>query len=202
MARSFYDGAPVQTLLQLACDGHENLDDCPVIQLGSLSKQLAPGAEDWLDRRCARHDPGADHRQAGKRSLLERACSMNGSGRNGGRADRGMPSAHRRPLSGAARDALCAAMAHHIGGWFIWEAPVGGMFVWATAGDPGIDIDGLVNLGMAEGVLVGGSQPFDPLGITAPAILQLQRRGRVRTLASSASRRRFAGTMAESGGER
>jgi 2-aminoadipate transaminase len=62
------------------------------------------------------------------------------------------------------RDALCAAMTEHLGRWFDWEVPVGGMFVWAVARDPALDTDRLLPHAMAAGVCVAPSSVFDASG--------------------------------------
>lgn len=42
------------------------------------------------------------------------------------------------------RDALRAAMKTHLGELLVWEVPIGGLFVWATARDPSLDTDALL----------------------------------------------------------
>lgn len=55
-------------------------------------------------------------------------------------------------------------MDEHLSMWFDWEAPVGGMFVWATAKNPTFDTDKLLGQGLKTGVCVSPSSVFDPLG--------------------------------------
>ena len=55
-------------------------------------------------------------------------------------------------------------MAEHLGEWFAWEVPVGGMFVWAVAHDPSLDTDRLLPAAMRAGVTVTPSSAFDPTG--------------------------------------
>jgi 2-aminoadipate transaminase len=62
------------------------------------------------------------------------------------------------------RDALCAALAEHLAGWFDWEVPVGGMFVWAVARDPALDTDRLLPIAAQAGVCVAPSSAFDSAG--------------------------------------
>lgn len=62
------------------------------------------------------------------------------------------------------RDALCTAMADHLHGLFDWEVPSGGMFVWATARDPGLNTDILLREALAHGVCITPSSVFDPEG--------------------------------------
>ena len=62
------------------------------------------------------------------------------------------------------RDALCAAMARDLAGLFDWDKPEGGMFVWATAKDPGMDTDALLKKTLAHGVCITPSSVFDPEG--------------------------------------
>ena len=68
------------------------------------------------------------------------------------------------------RDALCKALAEHLGRWFEWELPVGGMFVWAIARDAGLDTDRLLTAALAAGVCVAPSSVFDSSGRNRRAI--------------------------------
>lgn len=165
----YYDGEPLPTMLQLATLGHDNLDDCPVIHLASLSKQLAPGMRiGWIIAAPATIEALTTAKQATDLCSNGLAQWMALAAIESGLIEKCHPRIV--GLYRARRDVLCAAMAHHIGDRFTWEVPVGGMFVWAVASNPDIDLQRLVDLGMAAGVLVGASHPFDPLGITPPAI--------------------------------
>jgi 2-aminoadipate transaminase len=68
------------------------------------------------------------------------------------------------------RDALCAAMAEHLGDTFQWEVPTGGMFVWAVARDPALDTDVLLKRAMEVGVCISPSSVFDATGENRRAI--------------------------------
>jgi 2-aminoadipate transaminase len=68
------------------------------------------------------------------------------------------------------RNALCAAMSARLGDWFDWTVPVGGMFVWAVAKDPGNNTDRLLRYAMAERVCFAPSSVFDASGANQRAI--------------------------------
>jgi 2-aminoadipate transaminase len=70
----------------------------------------------------------------------------------------------------ARRDALCAAMAEHLGALYDWEPPSGGMFIWASAKDAGIDTDRLLRVALQHGVCITPSSVFDPEGRNRSAI--------------------------------
>jgi DNA-binding transcriptional MocR family regulator len=52
----------------------------------------------------------------------------------------------------ARRDALCAAASEHLGDWFEWDVPPGGMFVWMRAKHPDLDTNELYRHALAENV--------------------------------------------------
>jgi len=64
----------------------------------------------------------------------------------------------------ARRDALVAAAREHLSRRFAFEAPVGGMFLWLRARDPGLDTGALWAAAMAEGVSYAPSAVFDATG--------------------------------------
>ena len=64
----------------------------------------------------------------------------------------------------ARRDALCAAAAEHLGDWFEWDVPPGGMFVWMRAKHPDMDTNELYRHALAENVAFVPSSVFDPEG--------------------------------------
>jgi 2-aminoadipate transaminase len=68
------------------------------------------------------------------------------------------------------RDALCAALEEHLSEWFTFEKPVGGMFIWAVARDPGFDTDRLLPLALEEKVCIAPSSVFDPSGTNRRAM--------------------------------
>ncbi|MFT8675777.1 MAG: PLP-dependent aminotransferase family protein [Acetobacter sp.] len=165
----FYDGEPLPTLLELASQGKDTLDDCPIIHLGSLSKQLAPGMRvGWII---------AAPETIRMLSTAKQASDMCSNGLAQRMAVKAMQTGliedcHPRiiALYRARRNALCAAMARHIADYVTWEVPAGGMFVWANLLDTTVDVERLVDLGMQAGVLIGPGEPFDPLGLVPPAI--------------------------------
>src|SRR5262249_5005386 len=70
----------------------------------------------------------------------------------------------------ARRDALCAAASEHLGEWFTWQIPPGGMFVWMEAKDPRLDTDQLYRFALAEKVAFVPSSVFDPAGAMRSAM--------------------------------
>ena len=68
------------------------------------------------------------------------------------------------------RDALCAALAEHLGAGLDWDVPIGGRFVWAVAKDPSFDTNRLLPHAMAAGVCVAPSSAFDATGSNRRAL--------------------------------
>lgn len=157
----YYDGPPLPRMIEMA--GHGGAYDGPVIYLGTLSKELAPGLRiGWVIAA-----PGV----IGMLTLAKQGSDMCTSGLSqrvaldalrDGLPERVLP--HILDTYRTRRDALCAAMEAHLAPWFTWERPVGGMFVWATARDPGLDTDRLLGFAMEAGVCVSPSSVFDPEG--------------------------------------
>lgn len=163
----YYDGAPLPRMLALA--GGSGPYDGPVIYLGTLSKELAPGlrvgwviAAPEMIEALVTAKQGSDMSTSGlsQRITLDAFAS--------GLTDRVLPAT--LALYRARRDALCAAMADHLGDLFDWEVPTGGMFVWATARDPALDTDRLLRVGLSHGVCVTPSSVFDPEGRNRSAV--------------------------------
>lgn len=157
-----YDGAPLPRMLELSAQHtREGGYEGPVVHLGSVSKELAPGlrvgwviAAPEMIQMLTAAKQGADLCSSGLNQRIVLASMESGL------IDRMRPPIV--DLYRERRDALCAAMAEHLSEWFEWEVPVGGMFVWATARDASIDTDRLVSIGTEVGVLVGPSSVFDP----------------------------------------
>lgn len=137
--------------------------DGPVIYLGTLSKSIAPGLRvGWaiaepnliqmltLAKQCTDLSSGM-FPQAVAAMLLESDLEA-----------RHIPEIV--DLYRARRDALCAAAAEHLGDWFEWDVPPGGMFVWMRAKDSRIDTNELYRHALAENVAFVPSSVFDPEG--------------------------------------
>ncbi len=163
----YYDGAPLPRMLALAASGGSY--DGPVVYLGTLSKELAPGlrvgwviASPEMIEALVTAKQGSDMSTSGlsQRITLDAFAS--------GLTDRVLPAT--LALYRARRDALCAAMEEHLGDLFDWEVPTGGMFVWATARDPALDMDRLLRVGLSHGVCVTPSSVFDPEGRNRSAV--------------------------------
>lgn len=151
----YYDGAPLPTMLEMAGPGS------PVIYLGTVSKELAPGlrigwaiAEPAMIEALSAAKQGTDMFSSGLCQMVTALAF-----------ERGVPEAirpHILSMYRARRDALCAAMETHLSDWFTWEKPEGGMFVWARARDSRLNTDALMRAGLAEGVCISPSSVFDP----------------------------------------
>jgi 2-aminoadipate transaminase len=141
----------------------------PVVYLGTLSKQIAPGlrigwviaAPEMIDALTIAKQ-GSDMCTSGVTQRIALGALEAGLIE---RIQPGIVDIYRRR-----RDALCAAMTQHLRDWFDWEVPVGGMFVWAVAKDPSIDTDVLLPHAMAAGVCVVPSSVFDASGTNRRAM--------------------------------
>ncbi len=165
----YYDGAPLPRMLTLSGQRSDGPYDGPVIYLGTLSKELAPGlrigwviAAPEMIAALITAKQGSDMCTSG---LCQRIAH---DGFATGLTDRVLPDI--LSLYRSRRDALCAAMDEHLAELFDWEVPQGGMFVWATARNPQMDTDLLLREGLKRGVCVTPSSVFDPEGQNRRAI--------------------------------
>lgn len=164
----YYDSNPLPRMLTLS-GRRDPVYDGPVIYLGTLSKELAPGlrigwvvaAPDMIKAMITAKQ-GSDMSTSGLCQRIAHQAIATGL------TDRILPDI--LSLYRLRRDALCAAMTAHLGDLFTWDVPSGGMFVWATARDPHLDTDALLNEAMAQGVCVTPSSVFDPEGLNQRAI--------------------------------
>lgn len=160
----YYDGPPEPRLLSLAADPAG-----PVIYLGTLSKELAPGLRvAWVI---------AAPEMISALTLAKQGSDMSSSGLSQMLTLRAFEAGmdwdilpRVLDLYRARRDALCAAMADHLTQWFDWEVPVGGMFVWAVARNPDWNTDTLLKAALAARVCVTPGSVFDPSGQDKRAI--------------------------------
>ena len=167
----YYDGDPLPRLISLsgAMAGGKEPYDGPVVYMGTLSKELAPGlrigwliAAPELIEALTMAKQGSDMCSSG---LTQRVALDAFAARL---PERILPNILN--LYRGRRDALCQAMEEHLSSWFDWEKPVGGMFVWAVARDPDFDTDRLLKVALAEGVCVTPSSVFDVEGRDRRAI--------------------------------
>lgn len=163
----YYDSPPLPRMLTLAATGRPY--DGPVIYLGTLSKELAPGlrvgwviaAPDMIQALVmAKQGSDMSTSGLGQRIALDAFAS--------GLTDSILPDI--LSLYRDRRDALCAAMQTHLSDLFDWQIPSGGMFVWATARNPALNTDQLLRQGLAHGVCISPSSVFDPIGKNRRAI--------------------------------
>lgn len=163
----YFDGAPLPRLLDLAAgDGPY---DGPVIYLGTVSKELAPGlrigwviAAPEVIQALTIAKQGADMCSCGISQQMVLMAMQSGL------MDRLMPEIV--SLYRTRRDALCEAMEDHLSDLYDWQKPQGGMFVWAVARDASIDTDRLMAIGLEHGVCISPSSVFDPKGQDRRAI--------------------------------
>lgn len=163
----YYDGARLPRMIELAAG--EGPYNGPVIYLGTVSKELAPGlrlgwviAAPEMIQALVLAKQGSDMSTSGLcQGILLRALQS-------GLTERVLPGI--LSLYGARRDALLAAMDAHLSDLFTWTRPEGGMFVWARARDQRLDTDRLLRLALEHGTCVTPSSVFDPEGLDHGAI--------------------------------
>ncbi len=163
----YYDSPPLPRMLTLAATGTPY--NGPVIYLGTLSKELAPGlrvgwviAAPQMIQALVTAKQGSDMSSSGlgQRITLDAFAS--------GLTDSILPQI--LTLYRDRRDALCAAMQNHLSDLFDWQTPSGGMFVWATARNPALNTDHLLRVALAHGTCITPSSVFDPTGQNRRAI--------------------------------
>jgi 2-aminoadipate transaminase len=159
----YYDSAPLPRMLTLNGEGKTGSYQGPIIYLGTLSKEVAPGlrlgwviAAPELIVALTAAKQGSDMCTSGlcQRIALDAFAT--------GLSDRMLPGI--LSLYRNRRDALCEAMDAHLSEWFDWQKPSGGMFVWATAKDPEVNTDLLLQRALERGVCITPSSVFDPEG--------------------------------------
>lgn len=164
----YYDGAPLPRMLTLAGTGTEPYDG-PVVYLGTLSKELAPGLRvGWVIAAPAMIRALVTAKQGSDMSTPGLSQRITQDAFAAGLTDRVLPATI--ALYRARRDALCAAMTEHLGDLYDWETPSGGMFVWATARDANLNTDHLLRVALKHGVCITPSSVFDPDGVNRRAI--------------------------------
>jgi 2-aminoadipate transaminase len=165
-----YEAGPLPRLIEISAREHAAAPyDGPVLYMGTLSKEIAPGLRiGWVI---------AAPEMIAALTLAKQGSDMCTSGvtqrialgaLQAGLIEQIQPGIVE--LYRLRRDALCAALAEHLSGWFQWEVPTGGMFVWAVARDPALDTDILLKRAMEAGVCVTPSSVFDATGENRRAI--------------------------------
>jgi 2-aminoadipate transaminase len=165
-----YDATPLPRLIELSArKAAREPYDGPVLYMGTLSKEIAPGLRiGWVI---------AAPEMIAALTLAKQGSDMCTSGVTQrialGAIEAGLIEQIQQTivdLYRSRRDALCAAMAAHLGDSFTWEIPSGGMFVWATARDPRLDTDLLLKRAMEAGVCITPSSVFDATGANRRSI--------------------------------
>jgi 2-aminoadipate transaminase len=158
------DGNSGPSILALdAADRNEDIYSGPVIYLGTLSKSLAPGFRvGWvvgnpeviraltLAKQCT-DMTGSMFSQAVALELIEQKVES--------QMIDGLLSTYRER-----RNALCAALSTHLGDWFEWEIPLGGMFVWLKAKRADLDTTRLYRVAIEHNVMFCPGSAFDHAG--------------------------------------
>jgi 2-aminoadipate transaminase len=164
-----YEGAVQPSLLEMsAAPGFASYEGS-VVHLGTLSKTIAPGlrvgwavgAPDMI-RALAQAKQGSDL----STSTFCQAVALELIRKDADR--RHLPTlvdAYRER-----RDALCAAGQEHLADLFEWSVPEGGMFVWMTARQPGLDTNALLPVALEAGVSFVPGSVFDPRGLVSPSL--------------------------------
>lgn len=165
-----YDGEPVSRIIELSAQARPGEGYTgPVVYMGTVSKEIAPGlrigwviAAPEMIEALTMAKLGSDMCTSGVTQRIALKALEDGL------IEQIQPmvlNIYRRR-----RDALCAAMREHLDEWLDWEVPVGGMFVWAVARDPGLDTDRVLDHAMAAGVCITPSSVFDATGLYKRAI--------------------------------
>ncbi|GBQ65022.1 MocR family transcriptional regulator [Ameyamaea chiangmaiensis NBRC 103196] len=155
-----FDGTPLPGLLDLDADGQGGPYDGPVVRMGTVSKEIAPGlrvgwmiAAPEMIQALTLAKQGSDLCTSGLTQHVALGALQTGL------IERIQPTL--RALYRPRRDALIAALEESLAPWFTWEIPVGGMFVWAVARDSAINTDTLLHHALDAGVCVSPSSVFD-----------------------------------------
>jgi len=159
----YYDDDPLPTMLSLSAQKEDGFYNGPIIYMGTLSKEMAPGlrvgwvvaAPDMIEKLTIVKQ-GSDMCTSGLSQLVAHEALENGL------AEKILPNILNTYR--LRRDAICNAMSEHLSEWFEWEVPVGGMFVWAVAKDENMNTDLLLEEALKAKVCVSPSSAFDPEG--------------------------------------
>lgn len=159
----YYDGPPLPRMLALSGRGGTEPYDGPVIYLGTLSKEVAPGLRIGWAIAAPRMIAALTTAKQGSDMCTSGLCQRIAlDAFQSGLPERVLPGI--LACYRARRDALCAAMDRHLGAVLEWERPSGGMFVWARARAPGLDTDLLLRQALKHGVCITPGSVFDPHG--------------------------------------
>ena len=130
-----YDDKVLPRLIELSARSNpSNYYNGPVIYIGTVSKQIAPGLRiGWVI---------AAPQMIEALTLAKQGSDMCTSGLTQRIALESIESGLIESLQTRAtvlyrerRDAMCKALENHLSEWFKWQVPVGGMFVWVQALD-------------------------------------------------------------------
>jgi len=165
-----YDGTLPPKLLELSASFNPGKNyNGPVIYMGTVSKQIAPGLRiGWII---------AAPEMIAALTLAKQGSDMCTSGLTQRIVLKSIESGLIESLKTKAvalyrgrRDAMCKSLETYLSEWFEWEVPVGGMFVWLRARDQQLDTDVLLRYAMQNAVCVSPSSVFDASGINRRAL--------------------------------
>jgi 2-aminoadipate transaminase len=158
------DGEHGPSVLQLDAQSRsDGFYKGPVIYLGTLSKSLAPGFRiGWVVASPEVIEQLIMAKQCTDMtsSLFSQAVALELLETNIEQEIRELMV----PLYRERRDALCAALGEHLGEWFTWDVPAGGMFVWLNTKMPTLDTARLYRIAVGNGVMFCPSHAFDHAG--------------------------------------
>ncbi len=159
----YYDDKPLPRMLSLLGGLKPGPYTGPVIYLGTLSKELAPGlrvgwaiASPEMIEALTIAKQGSDMCTSGLTQCIATDALKMGLDR------KILPNI--LDIYRTRRDALCTALEEYLSPWFEWEFPVGGMFVWIVAKNPALNTDLLLEEAMKAKVCISPSSVFDPEG--------------------------------------
>jgi 2-aminoadipate transaminase len=164
-----YEGAVQPSLLEMSAIPGTAIYEGSVVHLGTLSKTIAPGlrvgwavgAPDMI-RALAQAKQGSDL----STSTFCQAVALELIRKDADR--RHVPTlvdAYRER-----RNALCAAAQEHLADLFEWRVPEGGMFVWMTARQSGLDTNALLPFALEAGISFVPGSVFDPRGLVSASL--------------------------------
>ncbi len=165
----YYDGPSLPRMLELSGAGGMTPYDGMVVYLGTLSKEVAPGLRIGWAIAAPRMIAALTTAKQGSDMCTSGLCQLIALSAFRSRLpEQVLPAI--LACYRARRDALCNAMDRHLAEHLDWEKPSGGMFVWATAKEPGLDTDLLLQQALKQGVCITPGSVFDPHGADRHAI--------------------------------
>lgn len=134
-----------------------------VFTVRTFSKIMAPGLRvGWVD--C---DPSLRDLIIAAKQALDTCTNFPMQKLVAGYLSEGFMPGHLESLRSQYRsrkEAMCAALSHHLGDVAHWTDPEGGFFIWVTFDDPRVDAEELFRAGLDAGVAFIPGSAFSPTG--------------------------------------